>query len=191
MPASIGRFVVDFLTSVIPLGLLLSTPDTPFEPTISLIPDLVPSTMKLKSILWTVEGLTSMQRLILPVKALKSIVNLILSVLRKSSQSGSTLGVKDVLLVCVGYSTFFIAIFILYQFSKILKNFARTSRWVVVINLIFFPNIPLIMKWAINETDNFLKSKYSLTFVSSSRFCVDSQLRMHFIVILFFHCMSH
>ena len=176
VPASIGRFVVDFLTSVIPLGLLLSTPDTPFEPTVQLIPDLVPSSMKLKSILWTVEGLSFMQRLILPVKALKSIANLILSVLKKSSQSGSTLGVKDVLLVCVGYSSFFIAIFILYQFSKVLKNFARTSRWVILKNSIYC-NILINIDITINKLDD----SYSSQRLSHLSHCL---LFTHFVFLL-------
>ena len=128
MPASFGRTAVDFFTSICPLGLILSTPDTPFTPTASLIPELVPGSLISKSILWVLERLSFLQQLIIPIKAIKSIANLILSVLEKSSQSGSALEVKDVLLVCVGYSFIFTVIFIFYHFSKVIKNFARTSR---------------------------------------------------------------
>ena len=100
----------------------------PSVPLLPLVPVMDLSSTIFKTVFWGIEMISLFFRTILPVSAMRTVVDLVVSVIDKSSQSGSSLEIKDVCHLCVGYSSIFGAIFLLFHLSRLVEKFAGSSR---------------------------------------------------------------
>ena len=140
LPATIGSKVLTFFSSMVPAAFSLQGTDTPFSsPIVKIILEHDPTSCTLKTVFLIANYIYLAAKYCLPISAIENIPNFIFLVSAKSSKSGSSLEIKDVCLLFVGYSSIFGAIFLLYQFSLFVQKFAGPSRYVQnIFDVIFF-----------------------------------------------------
>jgi E3 ubiquitin-protein ligase MARCH6 len=128
LPATIGSNVLDVLGVTLPREARSSaegeTPFTvPFDPF-----NGEPTSATLKAVLWVIDAFLQTSRTVLPMTGIRSVASVVSAAIVKSNESGGSLEIIDVCLLCVGYLSIFGAIYLMFQLSQLVDKVAGFSR---------------------------------------------------------------
>ena len=87
-----------------------------------------PASATLKAVLWVVDAFLQTSRTLLPMTGIKSVASVVSAAIIKSNESGGSLEIIDVCLLCVGYLSIFGAIYLMFQLSQLVDKVAGYSR---------------------------------------------------------------
>jgi E3 ubiquitin-protein ligase MARCH6 len=87
-----------------------------------------PTSATLKAVLWVIDAFLQTSRTVLPMTGLRSVASVVSAAIVKSNESGGSLEIIDVCLLCVGYLSIFGAIYLMFQLSQLVDKVAGFSR---------------------------------------------------------------